>query len=127
MTEPVGASTYTSSPPIDAAPVGASPSKPPPAPTTDSPRSSGPTLATLQLMSSHSLLPKPAPECIDRAVDVVKGAAGLVAAAGALAASGAAGPVGASIGASVIFGAVLAQYHNCEVAPAAKHDQPKPK
>jgi hypothetical protein len=128
VTEPVGASTRARDPSIaiDTAQGAPPPSAPAPKPVSP-PTSSGPTPATRQLMSAHSLLPKPSIECIDRAADVAKGAGGLALAAGALAASGAAGPVGAFIGASMIFGAVLAQYYNCEVAAAARRDEPKPK
>lgn len=119
MTEPVGASTRVTDPNIDI-----DPSPPPKSSLGPAP---GPTPATLQLMSAHSLLPKPSSQCVDRAVDVVKGAGTLTAAAGALAMSGAAAPVAAFIGASMIFGAVLAQYYNCEVDAAESRAKPKPK
>lgn len=129
MTEPVGASTRATDPPID---VDTAHAVPPPTVSSASPAAghappAGPSAATLQLMSAHSRLTMPSPQCVDRAVDVVKGAGGLAAAAGALAASGAAGPVGAFIGASMIFGAVLAQYYNCELDAAESRAKTKSK
>jgi len=115
VTEPVGAmnrATTTPSEP-DAA------SSPPPArPAQSAPTAPVPNPATHQLVSSHSLLPHPSLECVDSAADAVKGAGGLVVAASTLAASGTAIPVVGFIGASIIFGAVLARYYNCEVEAA---------
>lgn len=129
MTEPVGASTRATNPSIDVDTVHGVP--PPttagPPSTSASPPAPGPTAATLQLMSAHSLQLKPSPQCVDRAADVAKGAGGLAVAAGALIASGAAGPVGAFIGASMIFGAVVAQYYNCELDAAESRAKAKPK
>jgi hypothetical protein len=120
VTEPVGASTRAPDPPIDVVTAHGvpPPTHPPAGPTAGGAPPPGPSAATLQLMSAHARSTLPSPQCIDRAADVAKGAGGLVVAAGALAASGAAGPVGAFIGASMIFGAVLAQFYNCEVDAA---------
>jgi hypothetical protein len=124
VTEPVGGSSNTTHPQfhIDQASSATSPPSPPRP--TSLPVSS-PGLATQQLVSANSLVPKISPECVDRAADLAKGAGGLAAAAGALIASGTAGPVGLFIGASMIFGAVLAQYHNCEVDAAARRAKAK--
>src|ERR1041384_193942 len=120
MTEPIGPATRPPDPPIEIDTAEGGPPAAASAPRTAGPPPSMPTPATLQLMSSHSLLPRPSPQCIDRAADLAKGAGGLTVAATALAVSGTAGPVGAFIGASMIFGAVFAQYYNCEVDAAEK-------
>jgi hypothetical protein len=125
VTEPVSALTPATPSTIELHPSESAPPAAAAPATTSS--SSQPSPATLQLMSAHSLLPHPSPVCLDRAADVAKGAGALTAAATALAVSGTAGPVGAFIGASMLFGAVLAQYYNCEVAAAESRAKAPPK
>ena len=81
----------------------------------------------IELTAAHSLGPKlVAPECLDKAGEAAK-AGGMVIATGAgLLASATVGPIVAFIGASMAFGAALAQYQNCEddVAARAKSKAP---
>lgn len=132
MPEPLRSATFAQSPPdfatslassdapsgaVDQAtaalPVAASP----PASTTGSP-------AVARLVSEHSLLPRVSPECTDRAAELAKASAQLVIAAGALAAAGTIAPVALFIGASMAFGASLAQYRNCENDAADAREKP---
>lgn len=125
MPEPIQSRGNTSqsydaaSQPHGGAPAGP-PATPPPAASATHAAPLEPSPSVLQLVSNHSLLPKPPAECLDQAADAVKGAAVLGAAAAALLASGTVLPVVGFITASVAFAASLAKYSNCEEAAESR-------
>jgi hypothetical protein len=91
---------------------------PPPSSSSSVPLEHSPSI--LQLVASHSLLPKPSAQCVDQAGDAIKSASLLATAAAALVASGTIVPVVAFIGASASFAASLAKYTNCEEAAESR-------